>query len=289
MKQYRHLRVVLASPGDVSREREEAARVVDELNRTVARSTELYLELHRWETDVYPGFHAEGPQAHIEEVLAIEEADMFVGLFWKRFGSPALGRNSGTEHEFWKAYAAWKERGSPYVAFFFKTAAFFPKNAAEAEQLNMVMQFKENFPQEGMYREFSKSATFSGMFREGLLEVMKKCGRDGRNLAIRQRVVRANVPLERAPTIAGRSVVQAQGIPIKAYNSGDRVRHQMFGDGVVVRQSTDQGTEEVLVAFPNVGVKRLAVEIAPMEHILEVGGQRELIRRGAPPEGGSDR
>ena len=69
------LRVVVASPGDVQAERDRVPVVVAELNRGVAADRGLRLEVYRWETDVYPGFHAEGPQGLIDPILRIEDSD----------------------------------------------------------------------------------------------------------------------------------------------------------------------------------------------------------------------
>ena len=62
MPQVQLLRIVVASPGDVQAEREALAAVVEELNRGLCQERSLRLELVRWETDAYPGFHPEGPQ-----------------------------------------------------------------------------------------------------------------------------------------------------------------------------------------------------------------------------------
>jgi hypothetical protein len=57
------LRIVVASPGDVSGERDALPEVIAEINRGVAADRNLRLELSRWETDAYPRFHADGPRA----------------------------------------------------------------------------------------------------------------------------------------------------------------------------------------------------------------------------------
>jgi hypothetical protein len=58
MKTKQILRIVLSSPGDVNDERRVMEDVVEELNRGVADDRDLRLELSRWETDTYPGFHS---------------------------------------------------------------------------------------------------------------------------------------------------------------------------------------------------------------------------------------
>lgn len=48
---------------------------------------------------------------------------------------------------------------------------------------------------------------------------------------------------------------------------GDRVRHRVFGDGVVINCSADKDDQEVTVAFEAVGIKRLLLSLAPLEKI----------------------
>ena len=80
-------RLILASPNDVSEERRIVRDLVDEINELYLREKRVILQMYSWETNSYPGFYVEGPQGLIDEVLRIEEADIFVGIFWKRFGT----------------------------------------------------------------------------------------------------------------------------------------------------------------------------------------------------------
>jgi DNA helicase-2/ATP-dependent DNA helicase PcrA len=50
---------------------------------------------------------------------------------------------------------------------------------------------------------------------------------------------------------------EATGRPSPEFASGDRVKHAHFGTGVVVDSRVRDADEEVTVAFPDVGVKRL--------------------------------
>jgi ATP-dependent DNA helicase UvrD/PcrA len=49
------------------------------------------------------------------------------------------------------------------------------------------------------------------------------------------------------------------------HKSGQRVRHVQFGEGIVVESKVVSGEEEVIVAFDDVGIKRLAASIANLE------------------------
>jgi len=78
MKPSHIIRIVLVSPGDVAEERKVMEAVIDEVNRCVAADRNLHLELSRWETDAYPGFHAEGPKGIIDPILRIEAGGYLV-------------------------------------------------------------------------------------------------------------------------------------------------------------------------------------------------------------------
>ncbi len=117
------LKIVVASPGDVQAERDLLEEVVEELNRGVAADRGLRLEVIRWETDAYPGFHPEGPQGLIDPILRIEDSDILIGIFWKRFGTPTKDARSGAEHEIREAYEAWKPTQIDHRQQFFQESS----------------------------------------------------------------------------------------------------------------------------------------------------------------------
>ena len=107
MHQANILRIVVASPSDVQAEREALPGVVDELNHSTASERGLQLTITRWEDDAYAAFHPQGPQGLIDAILCIEDCDIFIGIFWRRFGTLVHDAKSGTAHEFQRAYEAW--------------------------------------------------------------------------------------------------------------------------------------------------------------------------------------
>src|SRR2546421_326447 len=112
-------RIVVASPGDVAQERKLLARVVDDLNHGLAGHLGIRLELWRWETDSFPGFHPQGPQGQIDRAMDIEHCDVVIGIFWKRFGTPTTDAKSGTEHELRRAIESYNKESKPHVMVYF--------------------------------------------------------------------------------------------------------------------------------------------------------------------------
>ena len=149
------LRVVIASPNDVKEEREALDKVINKVNNITAESLGLVLKGVRWETDSYPGFHIDGPQGLIDPIIKIEDCDILICIFWKRFGTPIKeDGKTGTEHEFYKAYEAWKQNNKPHIMLYFSQKAYSPKEPEELEQHFAVLKFKKNIPKEGLYWDY---------------------------------------------------------------------------------------------------------------------------------------
>lgn len=168
------LRIVIASPNDVQAERDTIEEVAVELNRTIAGDRDLILEISRWETDAYPGFHLQGPQALIDTVLGIEDCDLLIGIFWKRFGTPVFDSRSGTEHEFRTAYEAWKRNKRPQIMVYFNEKAYAPKSKAETDQWGQVLEFKHEFPKEGLWWPYKGTSQFEKIIRNHLIQFIRQ-------------------------------------------------------------------------------------------------------------------
>jgi hypothetical protein len=161
--------VVVASPSDISEERETLAnRIVHELNRGIAADRDLRLDVYRWETDAQPGFHVQGPQEAVDSVLRIEDCDILIAIFWHVFGTPTRGAASGTEHEFNTAYNSWKRTLRPDIKIYFNQAPFTPKKTREATQWRRVLRFKEKIAKDGLYQEYNGPLEFERLVREHL-------------------------------------------------------------------------------------------------------------------------
>jgi formylglycine-generating enzyme required for sulfatase activity len=93
---------VAVSPSDVPKEREMLARVVRRLNHGACGDRQLVLDEYRWEVDGYAAFHPQGFQRGVlDPILNIAEADIVVGIFWARLGTPdpKLHGMTGSQHE----------------------------------------------------------------------------------------------------------------------------------------------------------------------------------------------
>lgn len=174
MPDKRTLRIVVASPADVNAERNVLPIVIDELNRGIAAERGIHVELYRWETDAYPGFHPEGPQGLIDPALNIENCDVLIGIFWKRFGTPTTDAQSGTEHEVMTAYEKWKQSGHPQIMIYFNQQPYSPQSRAELDQWRQVLDFREHFPREGLWWPYQGRREFEKLVRNHLTQIIRR-------------------------------------------------------------------------------------------------------------------
>ncbi len=111
----RVIQIFVASPGDVRDERAVVADVIHEWNSVNARERGVVLMPLRWETDTRPDIGL-GPQAAINR-QTVDHADMVIGVFWTRLGTPTEAAASGTVEELDRV----GEAGKPVMLYFSRT------------------------------------------------------------------------------------------------------------------------------------------------------------------------
>ncbi|HJT75739.1 MAG TPA: HEAT repeat domain-containing protein [Gemmataceae bacterium] len=130
------LTVFIGSPGDVTKEREIAREVADDVNKVI-HEIGWEIDLRGWE-DTLPG-HGR-PQALIN--VDVRASRLFIGLLHTRWGTPTGEYSSGFEEEFEIARQLKNERGQPEIWLFFKRVP-----AAQlrdpGEQLAKVLAFRK--------------------------------------------------------------------------------------------------------------------------------------------------
>lgn len=162
------VRLVVAYPQDVAKELQALSKVVDELNRSVAREQGRRIDLSTWDTESYPGFHDSGAQGLIDEVLGIEDCDILIGIFWKRAGTPTLGHSSGTAYEINKAHECWKAKKYPQIMLYFSQN---PANLSTEQQAQFqhVLELRKFYSGTALYCDFSGSlGNFADLARKHL-------------------------------------------------------------------------------------------------------------------------
>lgn len=157
-------RIFLASPGDLEEERRVAKRVIDEYNSQLANALGYHVDLVGWE-DTLPGIGR--PQTLINRDL--DGCDLFVGMLWKRWGSPPdTGGEftSGFEEEYVRSMRRFDSEQRPQIHLLLKDID--PASLVDpGEQLKRVQSFREQvFNEKKLFaKRFSSISDFEQTFR----------------------------------------------------------------------------------------------------------------------------
>ncbi len=89
--------VLIASPRDVSAERDIIREEIARWNSMHTLDMKMILQPVGWETDATPDLHERG-QAVINRQL-VDTSDLVIGVFWTRLGTPTPLAESGTVEE----------------------------------------------------------------------------------------------------------------------------------------------------------------------------------------------
>jgi len=133
-----HIIVFLAYISDVEPEVNEARAIVESINRGHERLG-IQLDLRTWE-DVPEEFG--NPQEKINRTL-VKECDVFVGLIWKKWGTPTGQSNCGFKEEFEIAEKRYNETQQPTILLYAKTVNEQEIRNDEKEGFKRVKEFKD--------------------------------------------------------------------------------------------------------------------------------------------------
>lgn len=162
------LSVFLASPGDVQAERDTVRRVIDEINKTHGRDKGLMLDVVGWENDTYPSFGGDAQSIVNAQIADMARYDLFVGIMWNRFGKPTPRAESGTEEEFNRAVAEFRQRARPHIMFYFSQKPANLRSREELAQKAKVLEFREQVQRDGLPRDYPGPEEFEKQFRHDI-------------------------------------------------------------------------------------------------------------------------
>ena len=166
----RHFKIFLASPGDTSEERQLAEEVVAEINRTIGSRDEFHLDLLKWENNTYPSIGADGQDVISKQIGS--DYHIFIGLMWKKFGTPTKRAGSGTEEEFELAYNRYSQKKDIQIMFYFNGTSI-PQDS-NLEDFQKVLTFKKKIEELGAYHfTYQNAKGFEKLLREHLTGYIK--------------------------------------------------------------------------------------------------------------------
>ncbi len=167
--------LLIASPSDVVAERDIVADCARDWS-AAHRSSGVQVQSVRWELDAVPSLADRG-QAVINEQL-VDGADILIGIFKARIGSPTGVSASGTIEEIDRFVEANKP-----VMLYFSTEPI--PHSHDPEQFRLLREYKNLISTRGLYAEFADEVDLRRLVSRNLSAMMAR---------LQQNVAAAPVP-----------------------------------------------------------------------------------------------
>ena len=160
----RVLKVMIASPGDVSAERQIVRDVLTDWNHMHSEDRGLVLMPIGWETHSAPTM-GDRPQAIINKQI-LGNCDLLVAVFWTRIGSPTGVAVSGTVEEIQEHINA----GKPAMIYF--SSAPVRPDSVDEKQYAALKEFKQECYNKGLVESYDTLGEFRDKFSRQLTQTI---------------------------------------------------------------------------------------------------------------------
>lgn len=163
-------RILIASPGDVSKERAIVREEIARWNAINSETMKIVLLPTGWETDATPDLKERG-QAIINRQL-VDNCDLLIGVFWTRIGTPTPEAESGTVEEIERAAA----EGRRCIVYFSDQPVSL--STVDQEQYEKLKQYKEELNLRGLTCSYKETSEFKekvfGHITKAIQEIVKE-------------------------------------------------------------------------------------------------------------------
>lgn len=160
------VRVLIASPGDTGSARSVLKGALEDWNSLHAEETKVMLLPVLWERDATPEM-GDRPQALINRQL-VDAADMLVGTFWTRLGTPTGEAQSGTVEEIERCIAAQK----PVLLYFSRQPVAL--DSVDHHQYQQLQDFKQSLEPRGLYDSYDSEANLFRKVNAAVTRTMRR-------------------------------------------------------------------------------------------------------------------
>jgi len=152
--------VMLASPSDVDEEKQIAREIILDWNNINSHSRKIVLLPISWEHNSVPEMGSR-PQEIINKQI-LRNADILVGIFWTRIGTPTGKAISGSVEEIQEHIAS----GKPAMLYFSNKPVI--PDSIDHEQYDAVRKLKSELQSTGLTNDFDSVLDFRNKFQRHL-------------------------------------------------------------------------------------------------------------------------
>lgn len=154
------IEVFISSPSDVTSERKLIYNLIEEWNIINTKRRKQILRPISWEKDVFSSF-GESTQSIINAQI-LNDADLLIGIFNARIGTPTKEYSSGSVEEIIKHI----ENNKPAMLFF--SNENIDRKNFNIDQYNKLNEFKDWCKEKSVYFEYSNIDEFRDIIRTQL-------------------------------------------------------------------------------------------------------------------------
>jgi hypothetical protein len=167
-KVIKQIRILVACPNDVENIKKMIEQCCDNFNPELLKNEKIEFEVIHWKKNVNSILTGEGLQDIINREYDEQEYDVFIGIFWKRFGEKQGNGKTPTEEEFERALKGYKQTRIPKIVkiYFKQDQMLLPKSKEEILQIVEILDFKDRIKNEGIYKEFNEEYLLDCFYRE---------------------------------------------------------------------------------------------------------------------------
>jgi hypothetical protein len=154
---------MIASPGDVTEERDVIRNVIHDWNDVNAQRSHVMLAAVGWDSHSSPELGARPQELINKRVLA--DCDLLIGVFWTRLGTPTGESPSGTVEEIEEHVAA----GKPAMIYFSSKPVAL--ESVDLDQYKQVKDIQEAWQKRGLIETYDNV----NEFRQKLSKHLQLC------------------------------------------------------------------------------------------------------------------
>lgn len=257
IKEYK---VFVASPGDTAEERAFLQELAEEINDAIGHANNFRIRTIKWENDLIPGMGLDGQDVINKQVD--DDYDVFVGIMWKKFGTPTGRAGSGTEEEFERAYAKYQNGDKVEILFYFNQADI-PMSQIDTDQINLVKKFKSKIGDLGtLYSQYTGIDDFKKKIRSHLTKTLLRIHQsfDGKALNM-PKSIESTINEGFFDYLSSTKVVFAHSSVDEIYFEDIFVAPDLKDNSKVSKEGTfkDKNLEELSSAIDQEGIKYLFI------------------------------
>ena len=165
-KNIKQIRILVACPKDVENIKDLIKEHCETFNIELRKNDEIEFTVHFWKEDIRGLITGERPQEIINKQFDQIECDIFIAIFWKRFGDKQTNGKTPTEEEFDRNYNKAIQNSNPRIvkAYFKEDDINLPNNIDEIAQLSEIIKFKEKVTKLGIYTGFKRKGFCENLY-----------------------------------------------------------------------------------------------------------------------------